>query len=138
MANAMLNSSEKMRTTWKITMPAIDVLAGANEKLSWHKTRLGVWENAREKTKQKIRENGIVIDESVLEDMSLTSTYSNSGRAPSVTVNAELVRDLNETNSKIVEHKDKVDAFESWVQFLESAKDDLELTLSDYLYFFGK
>ena len=48
------------------------------------------------------------------------------------------MKDLNEANSKIQEHKDKVRAFQSWVEFLTAAKGDLELTLSDYLYFFGK
>lgn len=136
MASALLNG-ENLRTTWKVSLPSYDVLDGAERKLDWHRERLAVWEKARDQTMVKIRENGVVFDESVLAG-DTSSLYSNSGRAPAVTVNSELIRDLNETNSKIAEHKDKVRSFESWCQFLASAEGNLDLTLSDYLYFFGK
>jgi hypothetical protein len=136
MANGLLNS-DNLRTTWKVKTAAANVYVAAQEKLAYHQGRLQVWEAARDETINKIKSNGVVIDESVLNDMG-SSTYSNSGRQPGVSVNTELVRDLNEANQKITEHKDKVRAFDSWVQFLSSATGDLELTLSDYLYFFGK
>ena len=136
MASNLL-SSDNLRTSWKIKMPAANVYVAAQEKLEFHKERLAIWEEARSATIETIKSNGVVIEESVLNDFG-TSTYSNSGRQPGVSVNSELVRDLNEANTKITEHKDKVRAFDSWVQFLSSATGDLELTLSDYLYFFGK
>lgn len=138
MAQAILNSSDNQRTLWRITMPAADVFQGAQDKLAWHQERLSVWEKARETTITKIKSNGVVIDESVLNGIPEKSSYSNSGRNPSVMIDNELMSDLNETNSKIAEHKDKVRSFESWVQFLGRAEGELDLTLSDYLYFFGK
>ena len=136
MANAMLNNSDNQRTLWRITLPASKVHEGAVAKLQYHQNRLKVWENAREETKQKIKERGVILDESVLDEEH--SKYSNSGRAPSVALDNLLVKDLNEANNKINEHKDRVSGFQSWVFFLENATGDLELTLSDYLYFFGK
>jgi hypothetical protein len=137
MAQALLKS-DNQRTLWNITMPAHEVLEGAENKLAFHKERLAVWEKARDETIAKIKSNGVVIDESVLNGTSQSSQYSNSGRAPSVMIDNELMTDLNETNTKINDHKDKVRGFDSWVQFLSRATDDLDLTLSDYLYFFGK
>ena len=136
MANALL-TSDNLRTTWKVKTAAANVYVAAQEKLEFHKDRLKIWEEARSATIETIKSNGVVIEESVLNDFGATSTY-NGGRQPGVSVNTELVRDLNEANQKITEHKDKVRAFDSWVQFLSSATGDLELTLSDYLYFFGK
>ena len=137
MANALLNS-DNLRTTWKIKIKAADVHVAALMKLDYHNERVLVWEEAREKTIENIKANGVVIDDSVLNDLGVSSTYNNSGRQPGVSVNTELVRDLNEANQKITEHKDKVRGFESWTQFLAAAEGELELTLSDYLYFFGK
>lgn len=136
MAQALLNT-DNMRTQWRVTLPADEVLDGAMRKLDFHNDRLKVWEKARDDTKIKLKTNGLVLDESVLEQ-EYVSTYSNSGRPPAVAIDNTLVKDLTEANNKIQEHKDKVRAFQSWVEFLSAAKDDLELTLSDYLYFFGK
>lgn len=136
MAQAMLNNSDKQRTLWRITLAAEKVLEGAKAKRDWHTQRLSVWEVARDATKVKLKTNGLVLDESVLD--AEHSLYSNSGRPPGVAIDNTLLKDLNEANTKIQEHKDKLHAFESWVEFLEAATGDLELTLSDYLYFFGK
>lgn len=137
MAQAMLNNSDNQRTLWRITLPALEVLDGASRKLDFHLDRMKVWEDAREATKVKIKERGVILDESVLAQ-STEALYSNSGRPPVAVIDNTLMKDLNEANSKIQEHKDKVRAFQSWVEFLTAAKGDLELTLSDYLYFFGK
>ena len=137
MAQAMLNNSDNQRTLWRITLPALEVLDGASRKLDFHLDRMKVWEDAREATKVKIKERGVILDESVLAQ-SAEALYSNSGRPPVAVIDNTLMKDLNEANSKIQEHKDKVRAFQSWVEFLTAAKGDLELTLSDYLYFFGK
>ena len=118
-------------------MPAASIFQGAQEKLAWHQGRLSVWETAREDTINKIKAGGIKVDESVLNGTA-QSSYSNSGRNPSVVIDNELMTDLNETNTKINTHKDMIRSFESWVQFLGRAEGDLDLTLSDYLYFFGK
>ena len=136
MAQAMLNSPEALRTSWKITLDYNAVLDGAREKLEFHQNRLKVWEKALEDTKVKIRERGVILDESVLEQEH--SVYSNTGRPPAVALDNLLVKDLNEANNKINEHKDKVRSFQSWVFFLSNANGLLDLTLSDYLYFFGK
>ena len=138
MAQAILNSNENQRSLWRITMPAANIFQGAQDKLAWHQERLSIWEKARDTTIIKIKSDGVVIDESVLNGIPEKHLYSKSGRNPSVMIDNELMTDLNETNSKIAEHKDKVRSFESWVQFLERAEGDLDLTLSDYLYFFGK
>ena len=137
MAQAMLNNSDNQRTLWRITLPALEVLDGASRKLDFHLDRMKVWEDAREATKVKIKERGVILDESVLAQ-SAEALYSNSGRPPVAVIDNTLMKDLNEANSKIQEHKDKVRAFQSWVEFLTAAKGDLELTRSDYLYFFGK
>lgn len=136
MAQTMLNNSDNQRTLWRITLPALEVLDGATRKLEFHQGRLDVWNNALEETKNKIKEKGVILDESVLAQE--YSPFSNTGRPPGVALDNLLVKDLNEASNKIQEHKDKIRAFESWVEFLTAAKGDLELTLSDYLYFFGK
>ena len=136
MAQAILNNSDNQRTLWQITLSADKVLIGAHQKLAFHMERMKTWRVAREETKVKLKTNGLVLDESVLDTE--YATYSISGRPPSVAIDNTLLKDLNEANAKVQEHKDKVRAFQSWVEFLEAATGDLELTLSDYLYFFGK
>jgi hypothetical protein len=137
MAQALLNNSDNQRTLWRITLPATKVLEGATKKLEFHKGRYDTWVKARDETKKKIRERGVILDESVLAE-SVEAMYSNSGRPPSAIIDNTLMKDLDEANRKIQEHKDKCRSFESWIEFLEAATGDLELTLSDYLYFFGK
>src|SRR5687767_2171867 len=105
------------RSSWEFPYPADKLHAAASTKVEFHQERLAAWEQARDDTMTKIKESGLQIDESVMEDYGKLS-YSNSGRRPGVTIDDEMLRDLNESVRKIEEHKGFIADYEAWVEVL--------------------
>lgn len=126
------------RASWKFTYTADKLLEAATAKRDFHAGRLDWWSSKRKETEDKIRSEGIEIDESVAIG-SLTSNYSNSGRGPQVSIRNDLVRDLTECVSKTQEHEAKIRDYGAWIQVLSSqGQTSLELHQDDWLFFFGK
>jgi hypothetical protein len=127
------------RSSWKFTYTADKLLAAANAKKAFHTERHQWWSDKRDETKEKIKNEGIEIDESVAHGLN-QATYSNSAfRGPSVSIRNDLVTDLDECVAKVGEHQHKIKDYDAWVQVLESqGQASLDLQQDDWLFFFGR
>lgn len=126
------------RVSWKFTYTADKLLEAATAKRDFHAGRLEWWTDKRKETEDKIKSEGIEIDESVAIS-SLGTSYSNAGRGPQVSIRNDLVRDLTECVSKTQEHETKIRDYGAWIQVLSSqGQTSLELHQDDWLFFFGK
>lgn len=129
------------RASWKFTYTADKLLEAATAKKDFHAGRLDWWTSKRKETEDKIRSEGIEIDESVaaFSNGLGTAGYSNSGRGPSVSIRNDLVKDLGECVAKTSEHEAKIRDYGAWIQVLASqGQTSLELHQDDWLFFFGK
>lgn len=122
------------RNEWDFPYTADKLLQAATTKHDHHKTRLAWWERKKAETVEKVKAEGIEIDESVADIIS--NSY---GRGPTVGVRNDLVRDLQECVLKIREHRDKVSDYDGWMQVLASqGQSSFNLHHEDWLFFFGK
>ncbi len=127
------------RTSWKFSYQADKLLEAAELKRNWHEGRLNWWVKKREEIKDKIRAEGIEIDESVAYDDEHYKFSSNVNRGPSVNIRNDLVVDLNECVSKVKEHQAKIRDYNSWIQVLASqGQASFDLNQDDWLFFFVK
>jgi hypothetical protein len=126
------------RSEWTFPYTADKLLEAATVKRSFHAGRLEWWQNQQKQVEDKIRSEGIEIDESVAagkSDFHSNTTY----RAPTVSIRNDLVVDLRECNEKISEHKTKVKDYDAWTQVLASqGQSSFDLNQDDWLFFFGK
>lgn len=131
------------RGEWAFNYPVGRVLAGARNKLEFHKGRLDFWEVKRSEVEEALRTHGLVIDESAV-GAGYVGTASNDvngfGRQTRVSIDPALQRDLVETVEKVREHRGKVERYGAWIQVLSSQPETntLELHQDDWIYFFGE
>ena len=131
------------RQNWKFSYTADNLFHAALSKKNHHGERLAWWLSKQDETKEKIKSEGIEIDESVAVDLQLRSgTASNNFstyRGPVATIRNDLLEDLAECVGKADEHRGKVRDYAAWAQVLESqGKASLDLNHDDWLFFFGK
>ena len=127
------------RGVWKFQYPADKLLAAATTKKNWHEGRLQWWIKKRDEMKEKIKEEGIEIDESVAFGTEHYLSNKSSYRGASVNIRADLVTDLTECVSKVAEHQGKIKDYDAWTQVLASqGQASFDLYQDDWLFFFGK
>lgn len=121
------------RDDWKFPYRAVDVLKGAEAKRDYHSSRVSWWEAKFEEVKKKVKEDGIEFDVSLADITS--NSYAQRG---GVTVRNDLMRDINECQQKVREHKGKTEEYAAWCEVLASQKESVvQLESDDWLYFFG-
>ncbi len=131
------------RTVWKFGYQADKLLDAAKNKLAWHNGRLEWWAAKQKDVQNKIRAEGLEIDESVAVISGGYSTSNISHRGPTVQIRNDLLTDHNECVGKVAEHRAKVRDYDSWVQVLNAEvelrgdKAVFELQQDDWLFFFG-
>lgn len=122
------------RDQWKFPHKASEVRAAAEKKLAHHQSRLGWWEDKKKEVMEKIKAEGLEIDESLANQVS--SSYS---RGPTVQVRNDLMNDLTETVQKVKEHRGKAEGYDAWVQVLAAhPAANLDLDHKDWLHFFSE
>lgn len=134
------------RVKWKFQFKAEEVKTAAEAKAKFHTDRHTWWVTKKDEVMNEIKTSGISIDESIVDELgksgyagyqTLNVRAQNGG--PQVRIDQNLVQRLNESHSKIAEHKEKVKAYTSWVEVLTAGGTQL-LTLDheDYLFFYGR
>lgn len=124
------------RDQWVFPYSADKLLAAATVKIEFHKARLAWWEDKKAQVLATVKAEGIEIDESVAAGENYGKSYN---RQESVTIRDDLVRDLRECVTKVVEHRGKIDDYGAWAQVLASqGQATFDLFQTDWLYFFGK
>lgn len=123
------------RDKWEFSYTADKLAEAAKVKLAHHQERLSWWTDQKAKLMERIRAEGLEIDES------LTDLYSNKmsgGRSPTVQVRGDLMRDLRECVEKTHEHANRVAGYDGWVQVLASqGQAAVKLHHDDWLFFFS-
>lgn len=127
------------RSQWKFTYPADKLLVAATTKRDWHEGRLKWWATKRDEMKEKIKAEGIEIDESVAYGTENYLSNKSAHRGASVSIRNDLVVDLTECVSKVSEHQFKIKDYDAWTQVLASqGSGSFDLYQDDWLFFFGK
>lgn len=122
------------RHNWQFEYSAASLLHAARNKVQLHKSRLDFWSKAKDKVMAEIRESGIDVAES-----SAGSNYTKSGMTPHVVIDTTLQSKLTECHQKVHEHNNQIKDYEGWMQVMEdNPGKNFQLTIDDYLYFFGK
>lgn len=125
------------RTKWEFPYHANDLAAAAINKSKHHKERQEWWETKKAEIVEKIKAEGLEIDESLAgEEFSKLGNY---GRSTTVQIRDDLLRDLQECVGKVKEHRTKIEGYDAWTQVLSSQGSTVfNLNQEDWLYFFGK
>ena len=127
------------RNNWKFQYAADKLLVATEAKLAWHEGRLKWWGGKRDELKDKIRSEGIEIDESVAFGTDNYLSNKSSHRGPVAQIRNDLLTDLNECVQKVYEHQGKTKEYDAWRQVLASQGTlTLELNQDDWLFFYGK
>jgi hypothetical protein len=124
------------RETWKFPYPADELTAAARDKLKYYQSRLDWWTAMRDEKIKEIKADGIVITESLVSETKFA--MSNTYRPPGVSIDNELVAQVQECNSKIADHRRNVRDYTAWVQVLAAQGGAVQqLDKDDWLFFFG-
>ena len=127
------------RDNWSTEIQSEKVAEGAKNKANYHRARLDFWKGRYDQIK-----NDASTKVSVHEGVGAKAAmeFSNSGRniaAPTLVVDQRIQQDLTESYNKILEHKKRIQEYDSWVQMLSNCNSKpMTLLLDDYLFFFGE
>lgn len=125
------------RYEWKFAYSADKLTEAARKKAAHHHTRLEWWTEKQKQVMEKIKAEGLEIDESLVAEYA--TRFSNLGRGPTVQVREDLLRDLHECVSKTASHRNKERDYEAWVEILSSqGSTTFELNQADWLFFFSE
>lgn len=123
------------RNDWEFPYSIGELNIASKVKHDHHMARLQWWNDKKAETIDKVKAEGIEIDESLADQIS--NSY---GRGAQVQIRNDLVKDLQECVSKIREHRERVTEYDAWLQVLsaQSATRQLLLNQNDWLFFFGE
>lgn len=123
------------RNDWEFPYTIGELNIASKVKHDHHMARLQWWNDKKAETIDKVKAEGIEIDESLADQIS--NSY---GRGAQVQIRNDLVKDLQECVSKIREHRERVTEYDAWLQVLsaQSATRQLLLNQNDWLFFFGE
>lgn len=125
------------RNEWVFHIPVADILKAAEGKLVFHSGRVEWWKNKKAEVMDKIREDGIEVDDSLAADSPKFSS-ANYRRDTSVNIRADLQEDLSECVNKIRDHETKVRDYQSWCNVLAASRQaELDMHQDDYNFFFS-
>lgn len=127
-----------LREEWKFEYPTHELAAAAGRKLEYHTERVAYWKAKRTDVMDRIRAEGLEIDEKI------AVGYSNPKardwqRANQVMVRNDLQKDLDECLEKLEWHTRQRDDYDAWHQALSAQAGGTQaLDVQDWLFFFGR
>ncbi len=125
------------RDQWRFEYTAGKIAQAAAAKMKYHAERFDWWRAEREAVLQKIREEGLEIDEKIVLGYSSPKArdWENGAR---VSIRDDLRSKLEQCQSKLTLHQSKKIEYEGWHQALSANPDvALRLNIDDWLYFLG-
>ena len=123
-----------LRDKWEFKYTVSAILTAAEKKMNHHAERLKWWEEKQEEIIKEAKESGISINTAVGAEYGA----SNVMRGAIVSVDEKYQIKLSECYHKIIEHRNKKEAYAGWYTTLNALPpaDSLKLHSDDYLYFF--
>lgn len=128
------------RREWEIEYTGARLAEAAEEKSHYHRERLNVWMTSKDEVMENIRESGMEISETLVDEMRKTGSYTTQGSfGPTVTIRADLLQKLSEAHTKVVQHEQLVKDYDAWMQMM-GAHTELRFKLQhdDWMFFFGR
>lgn len=127
------------RDEWGFNYKCSDVAEAAQKKAAHAEERLAWWKNKKQETFEKIKAEGLEIDESLAEQY---GSFSNKGQfGPRIVVRTDLQRDLDECQTRINHWDKQFKEYTGWTKVLTAGAATtpiLTLHHDDWLYFFGE
>jgi hypothetical protein len=113
--------------------------AAASARLEHHQTRFKWWHAKKEEVMQKLKAEGLEVDENSALQQEIAPKARDWQRGAQVMIRIDLQNDLRDCLRKLAYHTEQANAYEGWVQVLQ-ANPDARLCLDheDWLLFFGK
>jgi hypothetical protein len=130
-----------LRTKWEFEYTAKALADAAVEQRHFRDQRVLFWTEKKQHVMEKIKAEGLTIDESLSDQLSIGSPkYGHSGgRGATVLIDATMQADLDECVQKIRTHTDYSKQYDAWVQLLlANPESRVRLDHDDWLFFFGK
>ena len=129
------------RNEWIFSYTVSKILEAAVAKVEWHKGRVEFWTDAKKQVLEKVKADGIEVDESLAKRIGSSSNdYNSINRGTTISIRDDYAADLREAVSKIKEHQYDLSGYAAWVDILTAADQHefMSLQHDDWLYFFGK
>lgn len=124
------------RKDWVFTYSCADLLKAATEKRDYHQKRVEWWDSKKKEVIEKVKAEGLEIDESLAEGFKSASNYV---RGPQVMVRTDLQADLNESVERLKANRELVKQYNGWIEVLTANPNvSQDLDLDDWLFFFSK
>ncbi len=125
------------RDNWKFRYSGGDLAVAAAARLAFHQERIQSWKQQREEVMQRIRAEGLEIDESLVIGYRSPKSrdWENSTR---VHIRQDLREKLDECASKLSHHTELATSYAAWRNVLQANPDSkLKLDHGDWLFFFN-
>lgn len=126
------------REEWRFEYTANNLAAAAEKKIKFHAERLEWWKSKRHEVMDKIRSEGIEIDEKI--SLAYLSPKSRDwAQSTQVTIRDDLRNNLSECQEKLAHHTQKQHEYVGWQQILAANPEQrLRLDIHDWLFFFDR
>lgn len=135
----MMHVGSGIRDEWKFEYTAMKLATGAMAQKDFRISRVEWWTEQKSKLMAEIKESGLEVNESLGALANLSYANTTSANGPTISIRPDLQKKLSECHSKIQAHTQMVAEYDGWVQVLTANPENrLELTQSDWLFFFGK
>ena len=126
------------RELWRFEYTANKLAEAAATKIKFHDERLEWWKVKRREVMDKIRSEGIEIDEKI--SLAYLSPKARDWeRSTQVTVRDDLRNRLTECQEKLAHHTQRRHEYNGWLQVLSANPEQrLRLDIQDWLFFFDQ
>lgn len=125
------------RDSWKFRYTGSDLSEAATARLAFHQERIQWWKQQRGEVMQRIRAEGLEIDESLA--VGYRSPKSRDWEdATRVNIRRDLREQLNECSHKLAQHTELAISYSAWRRVLQANPEaSLKLDHADWQFFFS-
>lgn len=126
------------RDNWKFRYTGRDLAEAAAERLAFHQERIEWWKQQRGEVMQRIRAEGLEIDESLV--LAHQSPKARDWvRSSRVNIRHDLSEQLEECQRKLSHHTEQASSYAAWRSVLQAnPESSLKLDHADWQFFFSK
>jgi hypothetical protein len=130
-----------LRIKWEFEYTAKVLAAAAIEQREFRDNRINFWEGKKESVMERIKSEGLTIDESLADQFAASNTKygSSGGRGATVMIDPTMQADLDECVQKIRVHTEFRKQYDAWAQLLSANPETrIKLDHDDWMFYFGK
>ncbi|MGH8041532.1 MAG: hypothetical protein ACREPN_05760 [Rudaea sp.] len=137
-SRSLLKGQIMRRDQWRFEYAAGKLAEAAAVKMKFHRERLEWWKTKRKEVMDKIRSEGLEIDEKIAVGY-VSPKAQDWQRSSQISVRDDLRSNLDECQTKLSHHTTQLRDYDGWHQALSANPDvPLRLHIDDWLFFFDK